>query len=32
MIDFDAEGDYEFTLEDEVIAYGATFLVSENAA
>jgi RNA polymerase sporulation-specific sigma factor len=24
--------EYSFTLEDEVIAYGATFLVSENAA
>ncbi|MBZ9609322.1 sigma-70 family RNA polymerase sigma factor [Clostridium estertheticum] len=32
MLDFDTAGHYEFTLEDEVIAYGATFLVSESAA
>ncbi|MBZ9607303.1 sigma-70 family RNA polymerase sigma factor [Clostridium estertheticum] len=32
MLDFDTVGNYEFTLEDEVIAYGATFLVSESAA
>jgi RNA polymerase sporulation-specific sigma factor len=32
MVDFDCLDNYEFTLEDEVIAYGATFLVSENAA
>jgi len=32
MLDFDTAENYEFTLEDEVIAYGATFLVSENAA
>ena len=31
-ISIGAATDYSFTLEDEVIAYGATFLVSENAA